>query len=283
MKKAIRPLMAIVIFLLGLTIFLYPTVSNLYNEHKNSLLIDNYVDTFSDTDDLDSEKILEDARKYNKYFHDEEKLKELGLSYESCLNTYGNGIMGYIEIPKISVRLVIYHTVDDSVLQNAIGHVKESSLPVGGSSTHCVLAGHRGLPSAKLLTNIDQLVPGDSFYINLLGEKLEYRVDDISVVLPDETSKLKIENGKDYVTLVTCTPYGVNSHRLLVRGERVENNKTAYNGSVLNVSDDILNINPIYVVPIGLVVLFILANLINLVLKKKKNKTKKESSNDEAK
>ena len=272
MKKVI----AVLIFVVGLFLLLYPTVSNFYNEYQNSLLIDNYMESTENIKADEKEKILTDARTYNKYMYEGEKLEELGLSYNSCLNMYENGIMGFIEIPKISVSLAIYHTTDDALLQNAIGHVEESSLPVGGESSHAVLAGHRGLPSAKLLTNIDQLKIGDVFYIHVVDEVLEYAVDDISVVEPDDTSKLKVENGRDLITLVTCTPYGVNSHRLLVRGSRVEREKFEYNGRMLNVSDDILHINPIYIVPIALVLLSVAVYIFILIKKKTRNKNKED-------
>lgn len=272
MKKVI----AVLIFVVGLFLLLYPTVSNFYNEYQNSLLIDNYMESTENIKADEKEKILTDARTYNKYMYEGDKLEELGLSYNSCLNMYENGIMGFIEIPKISVSLAIYHTTDDALLQNAIGHVEESSLPVGGESSHAVLAGHRGLPSAKLLTNIDQLKIGDVFYIHVVDEVLEYAVDDISVVEPDDTSKLKVENGRDLITLVTCTPYGVNSHRLLVRGSRVEREKFEYNGRMLNVSDDILHINPIYIVPIALVILSVAVYIFILIKKKTRNKNKED-------
>ena len=272
MKKVI----AVLIFVVGLFLLLYPTVSNFYNEYQNSLLIDNYMESTENIKADEKEKILTDARTYNKYMYEGDKLEELGLSYNSCLNMYENGIMGFIEIPKISVSLAIYHTTNDALLQNAIGHVEESSLPVGGENSHAVLAGHRGLPSAKLLTNIDQLKIGDVFYIHVVDEVLEYAVDDISVVEPDDTSKLKVENGRDLITLVTCTPYGVNSHRLLVRGSRVEREKFEYNGRMLNVSDDILHINPIYIVPIVLVLLSVAVYIFILIKKKTRNKNKED-------
>ncbi len=275
-----RKLIAALIFIVGLSLLLYPMVSNFYNEYKNSLLIDNYIESSADMGQEKKEKVLEDARTYNKYMYEPEKLAELGLSYESCLNMYENGIMGFIEIPKISVSLAVYHTTDDALLQDAIGHVEESSLPVGGTNTHAVLAGHRGLPSAKLLTNIDRLKLGDTFYIHVVDEVLQYTVDDISVVEPDDTSKLKIENGKDLVTLVTCTPYGINSHRLLVRGCRTESTSFEYNGKVLNVSDDISHIDPIYLVPISLVLLSCAVGII-VAMKNKVGKKKKIEKDQE--
>lgn len=268
MKGNLGKLLAIPIFLIGLALLLYPTVSNFYNEHRNAMLIDNYIASANEIGTVDKTKYLEEARFYNQHMYEPDVLAEHGISYMSALNMYGNGIMGYLEIPKISVKLAIYHTTDDALLQNALGHVEQSSLPVGGVSTHAVLAGHRGLPSAKLLTNIDQLKIGDVFYVHVLDEALQYTVDDISVVEPHDTSKLKVENGEDYVTLVTCTPYGINSHRLLVRGSRVQTITYDYTGTVLNVSDDILHINPIYLVPIGLLILAALVGIFSLLRKR---------------
>lgn len=268
MKGNLGKLLAIPVFLIGLALLLYPTVSNFYNEHRNAMLIDNYIASANEIGTVDKTKYLEEAHFYNQHMYEPDVLAEHGISYMSALNMYGNGIMGYLEIPKISVKLAIYHTTDDALLQNALGHVEQSSLPVGGVSTHAVLAEHRGLPSAKLLTNIDQLKIGDVFYVHVLDEALQYTVDDISVVEPHDTSKLKVENGEDYVTLVTCTPYGINSHRLLVRGSRVQTITYDYTGTVLNVSDDILHINPIYLVPIGLLVLAALVGIFSLLRKR---------------
>lgn len=222
MKKNLSTIIVGIIFFCGLSLFLYPTISNLYNEYLNKKLIGDYQEAFSDIKPEQYNQAKEDAITYNKNINNPKKLKELGLTYEEMLNVTGNGIMGYIEIPKISVSLVIYHSLEEDVLQRGIGHVEESALPIGGKSTHCVFAGHTGLPSAKLLTNIDHLKLGDMFYIHVLDEVLTYQVDDISVVEPHEASGLAVVSGKDYVTMVTCTPYGVNSHRLLVRGVRVE-------------------------------------------------------------
>ncbi|MBR4086752.1 MAG: class C sortase [Clostridia bacterium] len=221
MKKAIPTIAMVVLFVCGLSLFLYPTVSNLYNEYRNKAIIGEYEELVENVRPEEYKKAKEQAANYNQYYQNPQKLEELGLTYESMLNVAGNGVMGYIEIPKISVSLVIYHSIEENVLQRGIGHVEDSALPIGGETTHAVLAGHTGLPSAKLLTNIDHLNVGDRFYIHVLNEVLEYQIDDISVVLPHETDRLNVVPGKDYVTLVTCTPYGVNSHRLLVRGVRV--------------------------------------------------------------
>ncbi|MBO5746538.1 MAG: class C sortase, partial [Clostridia bacterium] len=182
MKKHLPTIIVAVIFLCGLSLFLYPTVSNLYNQHLNNKLIGEYKEAFSSTTPEEFNKAMKDAIAFNENRENEEKLKELGLTYENVLNAADNGVMGYIEIPKISVSLIIYHTIEENVLQKGIGHVPETHLPVGGKNTHCVLAGHTGLPSAKLLTNIDHLKVGDRFYIHVLNEVLEYKIDGVSVV-----------------------------------------------------------------------------------------------------
>lgn len=259
MKKYMSTIIVIIIFICGLSLFLYPTISNLYNEYLNKKLIGDYKEAFADIKPEQYKEAMSKAEAYSQNKNDPEKLKELGLTYEDVLNVAENGIMGYIEIPKISVSLVIYHTIEENVLQKGIGHVPDSSLPIGGNSTHCVLAGHTGLPSAKLLTNIDHLKVGDNFYIHVLDEVLEYQIDDVSVVEPDEVSKLNVISGKDCVTLVTCTPYGVNSHRLLVRGVRVNTNgNLSANG--INVQNELLNIDIKYLLTfslIGLLIIFI--------------------------
>ena len=163
------------------------------------------------------------------------------------LDISDNGIMGYIEIPSIKCSLPIYHGVDEAVLQIAVGHIEWTSLPVGGESTHCVLSGHRGLPSAKLFTNLDQLVVGDIFIMRVLDETLTYEVDQIRIVEPQDVEALKIVPGEDLCTLVTCTPYGVNTHRLLVRGHRVENQTDA---AMIYVTADAMQIEPVLVAPI---------------------------------
>ena len=274
MKKHLSSIIVGIIFFCGLSLFLYPTVSNMYNEYLNKKLIGDYQESFSNIKPEEYKKAKEDALAYNKHINDPKKLEELGLAYEDMLNITGNGIMGYIEIPKISVSLVISHTLDEDILQRGIGHVEESALPIGGKSTHCVLAGHTGLPSAKLLTNIDHLNLGDMFYIHVLDEVLAYQVDDIAVVEPNEISKLKVVSGKDYLTLVTCTPYGVNSHRLLVRGVRVQGNGN-YVSSGTSVQSDILFIDMKYLITISLiviVVLIVIGRKIYMIRKNKKTK-----------
>ena len=219
-------LLIVVVFVAGLSFLLYPTVSNLWNQAHQSRAIATYTEQVEKLDDSSNKEMLKAARKYNKELlkkADHWKLsKKDKKKYESLLDVSGTGIMGYIEIPKIDCSLPVYHGTDEGALQIAIGHLEGSSLPVGGKSSHCVLSGHRGLPSARLFTDLDQMEEGDTFILNILGHKLAYEVDQIKVVLPEEMSDLEIQDGKDLCTLVTCTPYGINTHRLLVRGHRVK-------------------------------------------------------------
>ena len=253
MKKKSSFVTAILIaaLLAGALLLLYPTISDYWNSLHQSRAIASYAEQVADLDDNMYEQLWADARAYNEtlgsstsrfVMTDEQK-----KVYDALLNIAGNGVMGYIEIPKIKCNLPIYHGTDESVLQIAIGHVQGSSLPVGGAGTHCVLSGHRGLPRAKLFTDIDQLTEGDVFLLRVLDETLTYEVDQIRTVLPDELDDLAIEEGKDYCTLVTCTPYGINSHRLLVRGHRVENQASA---STIRVTADAMQIEPLLIAPL---------------------------------
>ena len=216
----------ILAIVIGIGLLLYPTVSNWWNQRHQSHAIAGYTEAIEGMSAADYAKYREAAQEYNKYltpcvgrFTPTEDESEW---YRSLLNITDDGIMAYIEIPKIDVKLPIYHCVDDTVLQVAVGHLEGSSLPTGGPSTHTVLSGHRGLTSAKLFTHLDELEIGDEFYISVLGETHTYTIDNIDVVLPEEMEGLAIEDGMDYCTLVTCTPYGVNTHRLLVRGVRTD-------------------------------------------------------------
>ena len=198
--------------------------------------------------------------------------------YESLLNVSGNGIIGYIEIPSINCSLPIYHGTDEAILQIAVGHIEGTSLPVGGSGTHCVLSGHRGLPSARLFTDLDKMVIGDTFLMRVLDETLTYEVDQIRIVLPYELDALEIEEGKDYCTLVTCTPYGVNSHRLLVRGHRIENQEEA---QAIRITADAMQIEPLLVAPIVAIPMLLILLVILLLPKKSKKKTGGDSDYNE--
>lgn len=269
MKNKISTVLLTIAFLAGLSLLLYPTVSDYWNSFHASKAVADYSAAVSELSDAQYEEIRKAAIEYNKslnsdsFYLTEEQKKQ----YESLLDITGTGIMGYIEIPNINISLPIYHGTDDSVLQIAVGHLEWSSLPVGGESTHCVLSGHRGLPSAKLFTNLDQLVEGDTFVLSVLDEVLTYQVDQILIVEPNDTDALQIEEGKDLCTLVTCTPYGVNSHRLLVRGHRVENKE---NGETIRVTSDAIQIEPIIVAPVVAIPMLLILLLILLVPTKKK-------------
>ncbi len=225
MKKNRSTIVLSIIFLIGLAVLLYPTASDYWNQFHQTRVIEDYSSVVEEVDTEAYEKMLDEARAYNatlteknsQYSMTEENVKD----YERMLDLDGTGIMGVIEIPRINVKLPIYHGTDDSVLAFAVGHLNWSSLPTGGPGTHIVLSGHTGLPTAKLFTDLDRLKEGDTFTITVLNEVLTYQVDQIEVVEPTDTDSLLIEDGKDYCSLVTCTPYGINSHRLLVRGVRV--------------------------------------------------------------
>jgi len=273
-KKNISTILAVCIFIGGLALFLYPTVSNFYNQRFNAGQIDQYIE---DTDKLSSsayDYFMEQAQLYNENLNDAATLQALGLEYEKMLDPHETGVMGFLEIPKIRVKLIIVHDVDESQLQNSVGHMQETSLPVGGKGTHAAMAGHRGLPSADLLTHLDQMDFGDAFYIHVLDEVLEYRVDSIAVVEPTQMDMLRIEEDKDYVTLVTCTPYGINSHRLLVRGVRVNDDEdyAAVNAAdKIYVANELVEIKTIYFVPVivlAIVFIMLAAGTIRKLLKK---------------
>lgn len=226
-RKLTGALLPALVFLVGFTVLLYPSLSDLWNQHRQETMIDTYVETVARMTQEDHSAAWEAAQTYNAgldvSFHDAFTGAQPGSGdpYWSVLDPEGSGVMGYIEIPKISVRLPIYHGTGEDALQRGIGHLAGTSLPIGGAGSHCVLSGHRGLPAALLFTDLDQLAAGDRFYLHVLGETLAYAVDSVAVVEPTEVSNLLPDAGGDYVTLLTCTPYGVNTHRLLVRGRRV--------------------------------------------------------------
>lgn len=218
------------VFLAGAGIFLYPTVSDMWNQYRNVRLVSRYDEAVTDLSDNEYEKLWNEAKEYNAE-HPVNSIVDvfgekddyvLTQPYDQVLDPNGEGLMGSIEIPKINAKLAIYHGLSKTVLEKGVGHVEGTSLPVGGKSTHAVLAAHRGLPSAKLFTDLDQMKKGDIFILHILGKNLAYKVDQIRTVLPEETGELDIVEGEDHVTLVTCTPYGVNTHRLLVRGIRTK-------------------------------------------------------------
>ncbi|MGJ7438917.1 class C sortase [Streptococcus equinus] len=226
-ENSLTILLVLAIFV-GLSLVLYPTVSDYWNSFHQSRAVASYLQDVEALENSEKEKLLEEARAYNRSLP-QNTTPSLNLSslnqmiYDETFKVTKSGIMAYVEIPKLNVTLPIYHGTDDSVLRVAIGHIPGTSLPIGGKGTHAVISGHRGLASAKLFTDVDQLAKGDTFMIQVLDETLTYEVDQILTVLPQDVSALRINPNEDYVTLVTCTPYGVNTHRLLVRGHRITN------------------------------------------------------------
>ena len=256
-KGNLTNVILVMMLLTGIFLLTYPTFADWWNSFHASRAIADYSKQIENMDHEEFEIMKAEADAYNQTLLDlddryEPSAEEIA-EYKSILNPTGNGIMGYIDIPKIRITLPIYHTTDESVLQIAIGHIPGTSLPVGGESTHCALSGHTGLPSARLFTDIDKLNEGDSFRMQILDETLTYEVDQIRTVLPKELQDLQIEEGKDYCTLVTCTPYGINTHRLLVRGHRVETEE------ILHVTADAVQMNPYYTaIAVGVVLLIVL-------------------------
>lgn len=226
-KKHGVTLLLVAVMLVGAGFISYPTFSDWWNSFHQSRAVASYVEAVSQMDPEENARLLAEAEEYNRGLLElsnqwamSDDRKE---SYEKLLSVNGSDIMGYISIDKIGVKLPIHHGTEESVLQVAIGHLEETSLPVGGPGTHCVVSGHRGLPSARLFTDLDKMVVGDQFTLSVLGREMTYEVDQIVTVLPTEMEELLITPGKDYCTLMTCTPYGINTHRLLVRGKRIEN------------------------------------------------------------
>ena len=267
MKRNLSTILLVVVFLAGLSLLLYPTISDRWNAVHASQAVASYVDQVQELDQSEYDQIWNAATAYNQALGSgSSTLEDQKAQYEKLLDITGTGIMGYIEVPNIRVSLPIYHGTDESILQVAVGHLAWSSLPVGGEGTHCVLTGHRGLPSAKLFTNLDQMAEGDTFVIRVLNEVLTYEVDQIHIVEPEDVSDLQIEAGKDLCTLVTCTPYGVNSHRLLIRGHRVENAPEA-----VRLTSEAVQIEPLLVAPIVACPILLALLIVLLVSKRNKN------------
>ena len=276
MKKNRSNIILILIFLVGLSVMLYPTVSDYINQKNQSRAVASYSEEVENLSDVDYQAYFDAADDYNRRlaetpdaFYRPEEVS----GYTDTLDVSGTGIMGYITIPKIGVELPVYHGTSDGVLQVAAGHLEGSSLPVGGAGTHAVISAHRGLPSAKLFTNLDELEVGDTFTITILDRVLTYEVDQISIVLPTETDNLKVVDGKDYVTLMTCTPYGINSHRLLVRGRRIE---TPDKLKHIRVTADAIKIEPIITAPIMALPLLLVLLLWLLFSNRKRKSTRGE-------
>lgn len=281
-RKYLPTIFLILIFLMGVGLILYPTLANWWNERLYQHAMVEYTGILADSKEDAAEEMMKSAREYNERlarvtgnrFTDiseqerEEYSKQLSLQGDQT-----GGMMGYLEIPSIDTTLPIYHGSDDAVLASGVGHLEGTSLPVGGEGTHAVLSGHRGLPSAKLLTDLNKVELGERFYIDVLNEKLVYEVDQILTVLPDEVEYLQIVKGMDYCTLVTCTPYGVNTHRLLVRGHRVFEEMTdSSQEAEINHHNNILGLLPFVVAGVMLVVMILLL----VPFRKKKNESNEE-------
>lgn len=270
MKKHFSTIILVLILIVGLSLLLYPSFSNSWNSLHQSQAITAYSEQVASLSKERSKQMWSAATEYNESLTENKSAFSLDAAqqhtYESLLDINDTGIMGHIEIPSIHVSLPIYHSVEDSVLQIGVGHLPWSSLPVGGESTHCVLSGHRGLPSADLFTHLDRLTEGDVFMLRILDEVLTYEVDQILIVEPGNMKSLMIELGQDLCTLVTCTPYGINSHRLLVRGHRIE---TVKNNASL-VTADAAQIEPLIVASIVAVPILLILFIILMIPKHKK-------------
>ena len=269
----------VLLLLAGVSLLLYPSLSDYWNSMHQTRAIASYAETVSQLDTAQYDEMWKAAQDYNRSLAQRETAfaltDEQKAAYESLLDISGLGVMGYIEIPEIDCSLPIYHGTEESVLQVAVGHLEWSSLPVGGEGTHCVLSGHRGLPSAKLFTNLDKLAVGDTFLLRVLDEVLAYEVDQILIVEPEQVDALGIVPGEDYCTLVTCTPYGINTHRLLVRGHRVENTPEA---ARMHVTADATQFDPLLVAPVLAIPVLLLLLMILLVPKRRRKS--REDKND---
>ena len=262
-------ILIIVLIIAGLLIMLYPTISNFYNQVTGSYAIQEFKENLADQSEamLQEQRMMAEA--YNAALRGGSDEIECDYEYVDIMD-FGNGMMGYIEIPVIDVYLPIYHGVDESVLSKGVGHISKTAFPIGGEGNHSVLSGHTGLPSAELFTDLTEVKEGDEFFIHILGDTVAYEVDQILVVLPEEVDNLLPVAGEDYCTLVTCTPYGVNSHRLLVRGHRIE-----YTGEVeevINAQEETLDFREIIVICVGIALfLLVLIFIILYIMKRRKN------------
>ncbi|MBR6880055.1 MAG: class C sortase [Clostridiales bacterium] len=276
MKKHLSTVLIVLMVLAGLGLLLYPSVSNYINSKHQARVLTDYGNIVSSMDDAGKEEMFQRAVEYNEKLYSHPELfyrPDPADNYNDILNVTGTGVMGYIDIEKIGVQLPIYHGVAKEVLQIGAGHLEGTSLPTGGINTHCVLSGHRGLPSSKLFTDLDEMEIGDRFVITVLDRQMMYEVDQIKTVLPDESDDLLIVEGKDYCTLVTCTPYGINTHRLLVRGHRVEMPEDYV---AVYVPNEAIVVDPILTVAFTAVPLFILITgsyyTVTLIRKRKERK-----------
>jgi|GEM_PF-159848 len=282
MRKKLGNIILTLILLVGIGLLVYPTFSDWWNSFHQTRAIAGYSAAVANMDKEEFDRMWAEADAFNEYLAQkpgrfsltDEELR----TYNSILDVTGTGIMGYIDIPSIKISLPVYHGTDEAILQIAIGHIQGTSFPVGGEGTHCAVSGHRGLPSAKLFTDIDQLQPGDKFLLQVLDRTLTYEVDQIRIVLPQELQDLEIDPYQDYCTLITCTPYGVNTHRLLVRGHRVDNDRT----DAARVTADAMRFEPIIVAPlVAAPILFILLIYLLVSTSRWNRRRKEHRSRDE--
>lgn len=269
LKKNMLNIFLAVIVLAGLCLLLYPTFSDWWNSLHQSRAIASYVETVEGMSQEEKDQLLEAARAYNERLWSKGNrwipTPEDDAEYRSLLDVSGTGIMGYVNIPSIDVSLPIYHGTDEAVLQIASGHIEGTSLPVGGADTHAAVSGHRGLPSARLFTDLDRLGEGDLFTVTILGETLTYQIVQIRIVLPEDTSEMQLYRGEDYCTLQTCTPYGVNTHRLLLRGRRVGNTE-----ETLIAAAEAVRVPTYLVIPaVGIPMLFVLLAIVLIFYKRR--------------
>lgn len=271
-KGSLSTIILILVLVVGLSLMLYPSFSNYWNDLRQTKAITEYDSVVAKMSDEDCSHLFNDAVKYNDalrkvrfpmMYYDEVP------GYDNLLNINGNGVMGYITIEKINVELPIHHGIDEEILQVAVGHIEGSSLPTGGKSTHCALSAHRGLPSARLFTDLDKMEVGDVFTLTIIDRVLTYQVDQILVVEPDNIEPLYVVDGEDYCTLVTCTPYGVNSHRMLIRGTRIENEKQLAD---IRITADASLIDPIVVAPFVAAPILLLLFILLMIPKPKRNR-----------
>ena len=273
MKKHASTILLFLIFFIGLSLLLYPSFADWWNSFHQSRAVASYVEQVANMDDDRYREIWDAAWDYNRSLIDRPNdyllSEEQREHYNALLNVGNNGVMGYVEIPLLDIVYPVYHGTDEAVLQVAIGHLDWTSMPVGGESSHCVISGHRGLPSAKLFTDLDKMEVGDTFLLRVLDEVLTYEVDQILIVEPHETEALLIVEGEDLCTLVTCTPYGINSHRMLVRGHRVD---TVPDRPVRRVTADAVQIDPVIVAPFVAAPILLVLLIALLIPKPKKKK-----------
>lgn len=265
-KNMLTTLLLIAVFVTGLSLVLYPSLSNYVNSLHQTREVASYAQEVQELDANLCAKLWSEAENYNRSLlardNAYEQTDEQESQYSTLLDIGETGTMGYIEIPSLEVVLPIYHGTSDAVLQRAVGHLDWTSLPVGGINTHCVLSGHRGLPSSKLFTDLDKLIAGDVFMLQILDQTLTYEVDQILIVEPQDALALQIIEGADYCTLVTCTPYGINTHRLLVRGHRIENREEA---KIVRLISEAVQVEPLAVAPVLAMPLIILLMLFALL------------------